>query len=368
MKKLVSLILVLVMVLACSVAMAEAPAKKGSAKDFEDVPEFFEPIGMKTKRSGDTVTVTLDGEVDSIEVLWYGVGEEFEALEVVDGVAKYNAANHRYQPGMHGEAMNLTRGTEGAIEIALNTLFTGVVYFDTLGQQINDDIITNGEYLARAYNGVIPNIDITNTDSVVLPAAYEGDALYLVLEKYDDLGNIIEAKPVTDYATARDIIEEVLTSDDQYRYIDTYDWRVSGDVDPLVETGYARPAGQKVWYWTLEKVVDWDGQVAFKVIQPWGVKVDGAAYKVVIGDVTIYYDRAGKFMYEEIQVADADPFGTGESGTAIYTYSKMVAKSNEAYYLSKVDCLFEEGDYAEVYQSFLPNAAKKGLYLHVIER
>lgn len=373
MKKLVSLILVLVMVLACSVAMAEAPAKKGSAKDFEDVPEFFEPIGMKTKRSGDTVTVTLDGEVDSIEVLWYGVGEEFEALEVVDGVAKYNAANHRYQPGMHGEAMNLTRGTEGILDLVLNTIFTGAVYNETLGQQINvagihDD---NYEYYAHAYNGVIPPIDIYNTDSIILPAAYEGDFLSLRMEKYDAAGNIIDTKPVTDYATARDIIEEVLTSDDQYRYIDTYDWRVTGNV-PLVETGYARPAGQKVWYWTLEKVIyeDLDGNklVGFKVIQPWGVKVDGAAYKVVIGDVTIYYDRAGKFMYEEIQVADADPFGTGESGTAIYTYSKMVAKSNEAYYLSKVDCLFEEGDYAEVYQSFLPDAAKKGLYLHVIER
>ncbi|MBR3741400.1 MAG: hypothetical protein IKN04_13270 [Clostridia bacterium] len=364
MKKLVSLILVLAMVLACSVAMAEAPTRKGSANDFEDVPEFFEPIGMKTKRGGDTVTVTLDGEVDSLEVLWYGVGEEFEELEVVDGVAKYNAAGHRYQPGMHGEAMNLTRGTETKLDVILNTLVLGVPYTDTLGQQINGSLINNGTYIARAYNGVLPNIDITNTETPDLPVAYENDALYLVLEEYDDLGNIVDAKPVTSYAVARDIIEEVLTPDDQYRYIDNYDWRVTGNFDDP-ETGYFRTGGGRMWYWTLEKVIDYNGAVAFKVIQPWAVKVDGAAYKVVIGDVSIYYDRAGKWMYEEIEVADADPFGTGESGTAVYTYSKMVARSNERYYLSKVSCTFEEGEYTEIYQKFLPNAGKSGLYLHI---
>ena len=198
-----------------------------------------------------------------------------------------------------------------------------------------------------------------------MPVGYDTDALYLLAVKEDAEGNII-TKNVKSYAMARDIIEEVLGSEDQYRYIDEYDWRVTGYFDDP-ETGYARPEGQRVWYWTLEKVIDYKGNVAFKVIQPWGVKVEDAAYRVTVGDVAFYYNRAGQFMFEEIAVEDDDPFDTGISGTAIYTYSKMVAKSNEAYYLSCVACVHDDVKYAMAYEDFLPNAAKSGLYLHIIE-
>lgn len=367
MKKLVSLILVLALVLACSVAMAEEPTRLASSKDLEDVPEFVEPLPMKTKRSGSNVKVTIEGEVDSIEVLWYGVGEEFEELELVDGAATYVADGHRYQPGVYGTKMNLTRGTETLGDILVNLLVDGLPYTETLGQQINDaNIVIDGK-VARAYNGVIPNVDITSTDdSSLIDNSYETDALWLFLETTDPETGLILAEEVTDYKTARAIVKKVMTSDDQYNMVQEGDWRISDDTISDDGTAQTRAAGKRVYYWTLEKVKDWNGDTAFKVIQPWGVKVDGAAYKVVAGDVTFYYDRAGKFLAEEIEVADADPFQTGEAGTAVYTYSKMVAKSNEKYYLSKVSCEFEEGDYSLIYQSFSPNAAKSGYALHCV--
>ena len=364
MKKLVSLLMVLIMVLACSVAMAEEPTRLASSKDLEDVPEFVEPIGMKTKRKGSNVTVTLDGEVDSIEVLWYGQGEEFEELEVVDGTATYVADGHKYQPGVYGTAMNLTRGTEKQAQISENLIETGLPYSKTLGQQINAANIKIDGKTVVAMDAVVPNVDITSTeDASLIDNSYDTDALFLGLIEVDDNG-VETITNITDYKTARQIVKAVMTADDQYDTIQEGDWRICAD--SAAETAQVKKATQKVRYWTLEKVKDYSGFVSFKVIQPWAVKVDGAAYRVVVGDVTFYYDRAGKFMAEEIEVADADPFQTGEAGVAVYTYSKMVAKSNEKYYLSKVDCFFEEGDYAEIYESFRPNAGKTGMALHII--
>jgi hypothetical protein len=384
MKKLVSLILAAIMLMACSVAMADAPSFPANSKDLEGAPAFVDPISMKTKRRGDTVTVTLGDAVDSLKVLWYGVGEEFETLEVVDGVAKYNAANHRYQPGVTGKAMNLTRGTEWDFTI-------NGVFYNTLGQQINasayvDDASGNPVDIT-SYSGVRPPIDIVNTDDVALypnlswGAGYADDALYLTAQdtingipQFDNLGNPI-MHDVTSYTEARDIIEEVIGSEDQYRYIDMYDYRVSGNADDPI-TGYARPAGQRVWYWTLEKAFyDHDNdpktadKVVFRVLQPWGVKVDGAAYEVVVGSVAFYYDRAGKFICEKITVTDDDPFKVGVAAEeTVYTYTKMVAKSNEAYWLSKIEAFYGEGDYTYVSESFYPNASKAWMTRTVQER
>ena len=405
MKKLVSLILVLAMVLACSVAMAEDPTRFGSSNDVPEVPEFVEPISMKTKRSGDTVKVTLGGEVDSIEVLWYGAGESFEELEVVDGVAKYNAAGHRYQPGVWGSAMNITRGNASAQDI----LDFGAVAYNTLGQQINNQGTLG--YTAIAFVDPFADVDAHTNQArpydidedywsipEELPDKYDNDALVLL----DANGNVVRS-----YAAARAAVADILDRTDFYRYIDMYDWRVSDTyswprwldakdassytnwidfewetqsngwayyLDGFTETGYT--GANRVYAWTLERTTVTDPSTgitypAFKVLQLWGLKHDGAAYRVVIGDVAFYYDRAGKFMYEEICVADSDPFGVGESGTTFYTYttySSVGVRTNARYWLSKVESVFEEGDIADVYQTFLGNAGKTGNYMHVIGR
>ena len=417
MKKLVSLILALVMVLACSVAMAE-PAKKGSAKDFEELPEFFEPIGMKTKRGGDTVTVTLDGEVDALYVLWYNWDKELgcyvvapEELEVVDGVAKYNAAGHKYQPGVYGAPMDISFGPYSQVRED-NGWVTFANKFNALsadyymaGNGLVEDVWNSGagRTVPPTYYFTELNTTERNQPTTYLPVANEND--YFVM--YNRATNTI----VTSYAEARKAIANVLNGSDEYKYIDIYDYRVSGraqlgasipaitarTLDDLANSSswsgapknghrltdngyYADDVNKSTKYWTLEKVydvIDGEAVVGFKIIQPWGVKVEshdldygnseGGAYMVVVGDVAIFYDRAGNWIYEEI-TDTGDPFGVGEEGTVIYTYTKMKAKSNERYWLSKVEVTYEEGDIAMIYQRFLPNAGKSGLALHIFER
>lgn len=406
MKKLVSLILALVMVLACSVAMAE-PAKKGSAKDFEELPEFFEPIGMKTKRGGDNVTITLDGEVDALYVLWYNYDKEVggyvlapEELEVVDGVAKYNAAGHKYQPGVYGAAMNISYGPNNAQRVA-NGWYTFANKFNATNAQYK--MVGNG-VLYDWETGTFNFAELNNnknpynasTNWTWMPEAQEKD--YFVM--YDRTTD----KMVTNAKVVRAAVASVLSGLDEYRYIDIYDYRVSGIPTPypttadtsITDRGHndaintSAPAGtigqnidrtnKSVKYWTLETVYDKIGAdtvVGFRIVQPWGLKVEshdidygnseGGAYMVVVGDVAIFYDRAGNWIYEEI-TDTGDPFGVGEEGTVTYTYTKMKTRSNERYWLSKVEVAYEEGDIALIYQRFLPNAGKSGLALHVFER
>jgi len=406
MKKLVSLILALVMVLACSVAMAE-PVGKGSAKDFEELPEFFEPIGMKTKRGGDTVTVTLDGEVDALYVLWYNWDKELgcyveapEELEVVDGVAKYNAAGHKYQPGVYGAPMNISYGPYS--EERLNSgWYTFANKFNATHPQYfmaGNGLLWDWAWGAQGYYNAELNNKENPYDSTKawtsLPVEHEND--YFVMRDRVT-GNII-----TDAKVVREAVASVLRGVDEYRYIDIYDYRVSGVVTPppttpdpditdrsqndAVNTSAQNSfigdididrTNKSVKYWTLEKVFDKIGTesvVGFRIVQPWGVRVEshdrkyvnseGGAYEVGVGDVAIFYDRAGNWIYEEI-TDTGDPFGVGEEGTVIYTYTKMKANSNERYWLSKVEVLYEEGEYSSIYQRFLPNAGKNAAWVYV---
>ena len=126
MKKLLSLLLVMVLCFsACAVfaeeAAPEAPvAEEAVAEEAEAEAEVAEPepetitvagsfadyeltvpagVSVKTKRKGDITTVAFGGEIDSAEVNWAQEGEK-EELTVENGIAKFSHAGHKVQEGI----------------------------------------------------------------------------------------------------------------------------------------------------------------------------------------------------------------------------------------------------------------------------
>ena len=93
MKKIVSLLLTLVMVLAAVSAFA-APK---NISEIQGLPEFPSVPTMKVKSSGTTTTVTLDGPVSWLAVVRNWVWENLEFNE--SNIATYSTAGQKVAPG-----------------------------------------------------------------------------------------------------------------------------------------------------------------------------------------------------------------------------------------------------------------------------
>ena len=443
MKKLVALMLALIMVMACTAAMAE-PVFQGSALNYEDVPAFVDPVYMRTKLSGSVITVTFGGDVDSATVIWKGYYEQNEELEIVDGVAKFDTAGHKYQPGVSGAELNITWGNSerAAFGWAGDVDTDGMTLAERITAYDPDYFATSNEFDYREvertledgtpsyWDGITVRTDANPTfviseerdlQTVMGERSQQQDAL--VLYGIDPItGDVYQ---VTGYNEARDIIARQLAGEDLYKYMDVYDYRVSGndpayDINlngdrrsedlPDIATGLKdgemtiqRSNGQTntvfdddatmnirgqgvtgvagnvtadgaysiahslCWGLRKVKVYSNDGTWTwgFKVIQYYGLKIDGAAYEVQIGNVTIYYDRAGKWLAETIAVENSDFFGVGEPCTGYVTYKKMQANSNEAYWLYQIEERYAEGGtYEYAVARYKPNAGKTLQYSH----
>ena len=108
MKKLIAIALVAMMVMACAVSLADGETVfvvPNSAAEL-DLPAFETPVSVKTKTNTNTMTttVTFGADVDEAIVNWNGAFDEDQVLEVVDRVATFSAAGHKYQPGVSGTA------------------------------------------------------------------------------------------------------------------------------------------------------------------------------------------------------------------------------------------------------------------------
>ena len=106
MKKLLSILLILALVLACGVSLAEEGKartsfwipKKLAEIEVEALPVSEFPV-VKTKTAKGKITVTVSPEPDALAANWMGYGEEPEQVTLENGVGVISQEGHKYQLG-----------------------------------------------------------------------------------------------------------------------------------------------------------------------------------------------------------------------------------------------------------------------------
>ncbi len=194
--------------------------------------------------------------------------------------------------------------------------------------KINGRVATYSTY-GHKYQPGIAGRPLNITESVAkkmggLVIDYEGQ--YAI-----DLG-----PEVTSPEMARKLVEAYVDGTDQYYYADEY------DLDPWNNpiTGVHRIAAKPVWSWFVQKTtVKGQKQPVWKIMQTYGLKVDGPAYTVTAGNLITTHARTGAWMSETIVVENSDVFQSGIGGATAYVTYKKLGDSTRRVNLGTTDTL-----------------------------
>ena len=156
MKKVLSLLLALALVLACGVSLAEEGKSRTSfwipknlaEIEVEDLPLSEFPV-VKTKTANGKITVTVSPEPDALAANWMGYGEKPEQVALENGVGVISQEGHKYQLGAaynKSWKKNWIAGVDYVEEDEASSYDEAVAYFrKNYAEEIADGAMTENE-------------------------------------------------------------------------------------------------------------------------------------------------------------------------------------------------------------------------------
>lgn len=348
MKKIATILLILVISMTASVSLAEG--KLDVPKDvraYADIAEFdvedFAKIESKVEDF--YITVTLSKPVDWIAANWMGYREEPEELSVSEELtADFFTIGHKYQLGTKWS----------------NAYWTPFIWEDDhdVYFSFDDDKDTIDDMIEKVWK-------FMRSDEFLL--SDKAQTLFSwALDVVPDVQVKMPEYAIYTLEVADDITDENADDADDVRKIDgvtVYYKKVNLEVfDYGTDMKTIQEAYEK-WVEKYPRMAIYQDEVEGYA---WGrligrdyFKSEGApnyAYITKQGDFTVVYGRDGSIRYFEKTVENVDLFGLG-AGTATFRF----AKNNVGWYPARVRVEFESGNYKAVTANYDGNGKLYGI-------
>ncbi len=308
MKKLLSILLILALVLACGVSLAEEGKartsfwipKKLAEIEVEPLPVSEFPV-VKTKTANGKITVTVSPEPDGLLANWMGYGEEPEEVKLENGVGVISQEGHKYQLGAAYDNTwwkDWLKGIDYVEDDEASSWEEAVAYFNkNYAEEIADGAQIENEPFRGFYVYYVHHVYVIKG---------EGDKAEII-----EIGDGVQ-KQVTDYfatkAEAKAVVEELgevtFTEEEDKVYgtvyvLDGHNWNRDGGYAWLYNVEYGHSRGKP-----------------------------NRAYTLATGEYAVDYTRAGVPNYASRTTEGKDFFETGVEGATSVVKWEIGKKKN----------------------------------------
>ena len=321
MKKILSLLLALALVLACGVSLAEEGKTRTSfwipknlaEIEVEDLPLGEFPV-VKTKTANGKITVTVSPEPDALAANWMGYGEKPEQVAMENGVGVISQEGHKYQLGAaynKSWKKNWIAGVDYVEEDEASSYDEAVAYFrKNYAEEIADGAMTENEPFYGFYVYFIHN-EFYFTG--------EGENI-----EVHEIGTPVQ-KQVTDFFATRPEAETVMEELGEVTFTEVPSEQY-GTVYVLDGHNVNRKGGY-AWLYSIEY-----GHSRGK---------PNRAYTLTTGEYAVDYTRAGVPNFAARTMKGKDFFETGLDGAVSVVKWEIGKKKN---HIRSIQTTYPEGN------------------------